>query len=275
VVDDVVVDGLRLSVESRGEGPAVVCVSGTGMPASTWELFGVSELVTRGFRVVTFDSRGVGGSDGPPGPYSVEMLAHDTARMIEELEIAPACIVGLSLGGSIAQHLAVSRPELVRAVVLWATVGRSPSFFRRLQAVEREVSRSGPLPLAWHTWQYLLVSLPFDVLQNDDDVVDGVAELLEAGIEWSGDGRAGQFAANVAWDTTDHRDLYPRITQPCLVFAHEHDLIFPPAAAREPVRAMPNGRLVEIPNLAHGQAMEAAPIVMEQVISFLEEAVVR
>jgi thioesterase CepJ len=273
MAEDVVVDGVRLSVNARGEGPAVLFISGTGMPAAAWELFGASELVDRGFRVVTFDNRGVGRSDGPPGPYSVEMMAADTARLVEELGIGPVSVVGLSLGGSIAQQLAVWRPDLVHAVVLWASVGRTPSFFRRLLAVERELSYSTPVPVSWHIWQYLLIALPFDVLQNDDVLVDEVAELLESAIEWSGDGRAGQFAADIAWDTSDHHGLYPRITQPCLVLSHEHDLIYPPAAAREAVRAMPNGRLVEIPRLAHGQALEAAPIVMRHVMSFLDEVV--
>ena len=271
MAEDVVVAGVRLSVDAQGEGPAVLLVSGTGMPASAWDLFGASALLDGGFRVITFDNRGVGRSDGPPGPYSVEMMATDTAMLIEALGIEPVCVVGLSLGGSIAQQLAASRPDLVQALVLWASVGRTPSFIRRLLEVERELSHSMAMPMSWHIWQYLLISLPFDALQNDDDLVDALAELLESAIEWSGDGRAGQFAADVAWDTAEHDDLYPRITQPCLVLSHEHDLIYPPAAAREAVRAIPNGRLVEIPDLAHGQALEAAPIVMSHVRSFLDE----
>ena len=275
MAEDVVVAGVRLSVDDQGEGPAVLLVSGTGMPGSAWDLFGAPALLDGGFRVITFDSRGVGRSDGPPGPYSVEMMSADTARLVEALGIGPVCVVGLSLGGSIAQHLAASRPELVQAVVLWASVGRTPSFFRRLLAVERELSLSTPIPASWHIWQYLLISLPFDMLQNDDALVDALAELLESAIEWSGDGRAGQFAADVEWDTAEHDDLYPRITQPCLVLSHEHDLIYPPAAAREAVRAMPSGRLIEIPGLAHGQALEAAPIVMRHVRAFLDEVVRR
>ena len=250
-------------------------ICGTGMPATTWDLFGVSALVDRGYRVVTFDNRGVGRSEGPPGPYSVEMMSDDTAQLVEALAIGPVSVVGLSLGGSIAQQLAASRPDLVEAVVLWASVGRTPSFFRRLLEVERELSQAAPVPASWHVWQYLLISLPFDALQNDDVTVDQVAELLQSAIEWSGDGRAGQFAADVAWDTSEHHDLYPRITRPCLVLAHEHDLIYPPAAARAALRAMPDARLVEIPGLAHGQAVDAAPIVMGHVLSFLDEVAAR
>jgi thioesterase CepJ len=264
----VVVDGVQLSFETAAEGRPVLLISGTGMSGGAWELLGASQLRAAGFQVTTFDSRGVGRSDGPPGPYSVEAMAKDTAGLITALDVGPVFVVGLSLGGSIAQVLAATRPDLVHAVVLWAAAGRSPAFFRRLQDVERELAESMPLPESWHLWQYLLISLPFDVLQNEDTVVEDVAELLRRGVEWSGDGRAGQFAADVAWDTADHRELYPRIGCPCLVVAHEYDLIYPPRAGRQAAEAMPRARFIEVPGVAHGQAVDAAPIVMPEVIAF-------
>jgi thioesterase CepJ len=196
-------------------------------------------------------------------------MAADTAGLIEQLQLGPTTVIGLSLGGSIAQHLAATRPELVQALVLWAATGESPSFFRRLLSVEREIGASMPVPESWHLWQYLLISLPFGVLQTDDAMVDQVADLLGTSIEWSGDGRNGQFAADVAWDDADHSELYPRIACPCLVIAHEHDIIYPPHAARVAVDSMPLARFVELRGLAHGQALEAAPAVTREVLTFL------
>jgi thioesterase CepJ len=264
-----VVGGVRLWFEDVGQGPPVVLISGTGMSGRTWELLGAPALREAGYRVVTFDSRGVGHSEGPPAPYSVEEMAADTAGLIEQLQLGPTTVIGLSLGGSIAQHLAATRPELVQALVLWAATGESPSFFRRLLSVEREIGASMPVPESWHLWQYLLISLPFGVLQTDDAMVDQVADLLGTSIEWSGDGRNGQFAADVAWDDADHSELYPRIACPCLVIAHEHDIIYPPHAARVAVDSMPRARFVELRGLAHGQALEAAPAVTREVLTFL------
>ena len=79
------------------------------------------------------------------------------------------------------------------------------------------------------------------------------------------------FAADVAWDCADHSDLYPRIGCPCLVIAHEHDVIYPPAAARRAADAMPASRFVEIPGLAHGQALEASPVVVREAVAFFTE----
>jgi pimeloyl-ACP methyl ester carboxylesterase len=267
----VVVDGLRLAVELSGTGPPVLLIAGTGMPRAAWELLGAQAMRDAGFQVISFDNRGVGGSDGPPGPYSVEAMAADVAGLITALEVGPVHVLGLSLGGSVAQYLTASRPDLVRAVVLWAATGRSPVFFRRLLAVESEIAEAMPLPASWHLWQYLLISLRFDVLQNDDTTVDAVAALLSEGVQWSGDGRAGQFAADVAWDSADHSDLYTRIRCPCLVVAHEYDLVYPPAAARRAADAMPAGRFVEIPGVAHGQALDASPVVLREAIAFFAE----
>jgi thioesterase CepJ len=267
----VVVDGLRLAYDVSGTGPPVLLIAGTGMPRAAWELLGAPALRDAGFQVISFDNRGVGGSDGPPGPYSVEAMVADAAGLITALDVGPVQVLGLSLGGSVAQYLAATRPDLVRAVVLWAAAGRSSVFFRRLLEVERELAEAMPLPASWHLWQYLLISLPFDVLQNDDDTVEAVASLLSEGLPWSGDGRAGQFAADVAWDTADHSDLYAHIRCPCLVVAHEHDLIYPPAAARRAADAMPASRFVEVPGVAHGQALDASPVVVREAVAFFTE----
>lgn len=263
----VVVNGVRLSYEIGGVGEPVVLVAGTGMPGNAWELLGAQELRRAGYEVLTFDQRGVGASDGPAGPYSVELLAEDVAGLLTRLGLEEVRLVGLSLGGCVAQLVAATQPDLVRSAVFWACVGRSPAFFRTLLDVEREIG-SDVVPASWHLWQTLLISLPFDRLQNDDDTVESIIELLRDGVIWSGDGRAGQFAADVAWDCADHSDLYSAFRCRCLVIAHEHDIIYPPHAARQAVAMMRNGTLREIPGLAHGQAVDAAPIVAPAICEF-------
>ena len=263
----VVVNGVRLAYDVAGSGEPVVLVAGTGMPGSAWELLCTADLCRAGFEVFTFDQRGVRASDGPDGPYSVTMLADDLAGLVEHLRLGPVRLVGLSLGGSVAQLLAATRPELVRSVVLWACVGRSPAFFRALLDVEKEMG-SDAVPASWHVWQTLLISLPFDRLQNDDALVESVTELLRDGVVWSGDGRAGQFAADVAWDLADHSDVYEAIECPCLVIAHEHDIIYPPRAARRAVSLIRDASLQEIPGCAHGQAIEASSIVAPAICDF-------
>jgi pimeloyl-ACP methyl ester carboxylesterase len=115
----------------------------------------------------------------------------------------------------------------------------------------------------------LLISLPFDVLQNDDATVDAVAELLDDPSLWSGDGRAGQLAADFAFTLDDRRPArWPSIGCPCLVVTHELDLMFPPRCGREAAAAMPRGEFVEIEGVAHGQVVEAATRVQAAMLEF-------
>ena len=265
---EAVLNGVRLSYEIAGDGDPVVLVAGTGMSGSGWELLGAPELRAAGYRTITFDNRGVGSSDGPPGPYSVADMAADTAALIEHLGYPRTRVIGISLGGSIAQELTRTRPDLVQATVLWAGAGRVPAFFRRLSAAALEIASVVALPASWHLVELLLISLPFETLQSDDDQVEAVAALVEASLAWSGDGCAGQLSANVEWDFVDHADLYRQINCPCLVIAHQLDLIFPPHAGRAAAAAMPRGSFLEIDNVTHGQALQAASTVLPAIIEF-------
>ena len=102
-------------------------ICGTGQPADLW-FAQVADLAAGGHRVVTFDNRGCGRSAAPPAPYQVADMAADAADLIEHLRLGPCDVIGYSLGGYIAQQLAVTRPGLVRRLVLLAGVGAAPAY---------------------------------------------------------------------------------------------------------------------------------------------------
>lgn len=109
------VNGVRLSYTLTGDsGPPLVLVHGSWADQSDWEML-VPPLAER-FRVLTYDRRGHSQSECPPGQGSVEEDAADLAALIEHLNLAPAHIVGLSLGGSIVLRLAARRPDLIRSL---------------------------------------------------------------------------------------------------------------------------------------------------------------
>lgn len=110
------VQGVKLFWRSFGSGPVVVLLHGLGSSTRDWE-YQVPPL-SRKFRVVACDMRGHGQSDRPPGPYSVELFARDAAALLEAERLAPARLVGISMGGMIGLELAISRPELVKALVM-------------------------------------------------------------------------------------------------------------------------------------------------------------
>jgi pimeloyl-ACP methyl ester carboxylesterase len=143
------VNGVRLSYTLTGDsGPPIVLVHGSWADQSDWELL-VSTLAEH-FRVLTYDRRGHSQSECPPGQGSVEEDAADLAALIEHLNLAPAHIVGLSLGGSIVLRLAARRPDLIRSLsvqepplldLLADDPGQEPEMRKVLDQVSAVVAR--------------------------------------------------------------------------------------------------------------------------------------
>ncbi|MGH8926797.1 MAG: alpha/beta fold hydrolase, partial [Acidimicrobiia bacterium] len=114
----------KLFVEQLGDKTAVAFIPGLGYAGWCWE--GQRELA-RDWRLVLIDNRGSGRSPKPDGPYSIATMTEDAAAVIVDHGLAPAHVVGHSLGGYLAMGLAVSRPELVRSVTLISTSPGGPS----------------------------------------------------------------------------------------------------------------------------------------------------
>jgi pimeloyl-ACP methyl ester carboxylesterase len=112
---------IRIASEERGAGFPVLLVMGLGYGRWAWEPL-VDPLAER-YRVIWYDNRGIGGSDVPEGPYTVEQLAGDALQVLDERGIERAHVVGTSLGGMVAQELALSHPERVEKLVLLCTTG--------------------------------------------------------------------------------------------------------------------------------------------------------
>ncbi len=111
-----------------GEGTPVVMVMGFTMSGSAWR-FQVPEL-SKKHRVVTFDNRGAGKSSQPAGPYSMAMLAEDTIALMDRLGIEQAHLVGVSMGGMVAQHVAIEHADRLLSLALIAT--HPGGFFMRI-----------------------------------------------------------------------------------------------------------------------------------------------
>ncbi|MFP5219586.1 MAG: alpha/beta fold hydrolase [Actinomycetes bacterium] len=115
-------DGAKIaySVDGPENGPAVLLVMGLAWPAAMW--FRVVPWLSDRYRVVRADNRGAGETGDVPGaPYTVETMAGDCLAVLDELGIASAHVVGISMGGLLAQEMAVASPDRVRSLCLMAT----------------------------------------------------------------------------------------------------------------------------------------------------------
>lgn len=119
------VNGFRLYYEIEGDGEPVVLIPGFAAGRETWVR--QTPSLSRNFRVITFDPRGVSESDKPEGPQSISLLADDLAHLLQGLGISRAHIVGASFGGFVAQEFALRYPFMTRKLVLCCTSFGGPN----------------------------------------------------------------------------------------------------------------------------------------------------
>ncbi len=112
--------GVELAYHVRGEGPPLVLLAGTGYAAATWPPTFVNEMASR-FTVITLDYRGVGRTPGTDGLYSTRLFAADVLALLRGLHTGPVDLLGHSMGGRVAQWVALDGPEFVRSLVLAAS----------------------------------------------------------------------------------------------------------------------------------------------------------
>ena len=117
---------MNIEWESQGDGPAVLLIQGLGY--GRWGWAPVVRGLAQRHRVLSFDNRGIGGSDKPEGPYTARLMADDALQVLDEARVERAHVVGASLGGMIAQELAVLAPERVDKLVLCCTALRADAF---------------------------------------------------------------------------------------------------------------------------------------------------
>lgn len=118
---------MKIAWERRGAGEPLLLVHGLGYARWGWEP--VLDGLARSFDVILFDNRGIGESDAPPGPYTAAELAADALQVLDEAGVARAHVLGTSLGGMVAQELALAHPERVDRLVLACTTPGGPESF--------------------------------------------------------------------------------------------------------------------------------------------------
>ncbi len=216
---------------------------------------------TKDFRVIRYDTRGHGLSEAPPPPYSVDDLARDVVGLLDALEIKEAAVCGLSLGGVIAQQLAIAYPDRVRALVLCDTgarIGTVASWEERIATVRAHGLRAlvAPSMERWFTQD-------FRRCQSDD--VRGYAAMV---LRTSADGYVGTCCALRDADLTQAASS---INKPTLVICGDQDIATPPEMARQLASVIPDARLLLIPEAAHISCVEQPEVMAKQMMQFFRE----
>ena len=116
------VNDINMYYEIRGDGEPLVLIAGLGTDLTIYEP--IIARLSKKYRVIAFDNRGVGRTDKPDIPYTIEMMADDTAGLLKAIGIKQAHVLGISMGGRIAMALTLQNPDLVKSLILASTYAR-------------------------------------------------------------------------------------------------------------------------------------------------------
>jgi 3-oxoadipate enol-lactonase len=255
---------VRLAYEVRGTGDPLLMIHGLGYDRFGWGL--LPDVLAEDFRVVLMDNRGVGESDAPEGPYSVQQLADDAIAVLDAEEIERTHLLGVSLGGYIAQELALARPERFDKLVLAST---APGGTRSHPMPARGLEAFGRFPtLGREEGLRLMVenSLGDRAVRERPDLVDEVFAYRLSNAPTL----AGWQAQAYAGATFDAFDRIAGITLPTLILQGTGDNVVDPRNADLLSEAIPGARAELFPDRGHLLVWEEARAIAETVKEFLQ-----
>jgi pimeloyl-ACP methyl ester carboxylesterase len=260
---------INLAYDDSGTGEAVVFIAGRGGAGRTWHLHQGPAFLAAGYRVITFDNRGVGATENADG-FTTQTMVSDTAALIESLGATPARIVAVSMGAFIAQELMVARPDLVSKAVLMATRGRLDRVREFFRTAENDFAASGvQLPVTYDAKIRLLESFSPKTLSNDE----AVAEWIGMFTVWPVKLTPGVIRQGDIAPLTNRLPAYRSITAPVLVIGFADDVVTPPHLGREVADAIPNGQYLQLADTGHLGFLERPEAVNAAILQFFADVV--
>src|SRR4051794_25753250 len=232
------VNGLRVRLRQDGPAgaPPLLLLHSLGTSLHVWDP--VVPALSAAFRVIRPDNRGHGGTTVMPGPYSIEQLGADALGVLQALGIERAHVVGLSIGGLIAQELANQAPDRLLSLVLMDTALKIPpaNLWHERAAVVREKGMQAILEQVVVRWV------------TPEAPPHAAAPLRALLLATSPEGYAASAEAIAAADLSEQSR---RITAPTLVIVGDGDQATPVSSAEALRDAIPGARLEVIPGAAH------------------------
>ncbi len=261
------VNDIQMFYEVHGEGFPLIMIMGLTGNTNWWDPRWIQTLSEK-FKIIAFDNRGAGRTDISDREYSIKLFADDTAGLMDALGVPRADVLGISMGGMIAQELILNYTEKVKKVVLCSThCGGAKS----VQASEEVLGtltadRSG---VSVEEVARMTIPLFFteDFLRNTPGVEELVIEQISKN-PISNEAFMRQMSAIMQFDTYDRLS---QIKTPTLILHGKQDILIPPENGSILEKAIPGARLVSFENSAHG-LLEETEEVLGTILEFLAES---
>lgn len=259
------VNGIKIYYEEQGKGEPLLLINGLAFPMDLW--FAQIRELSRDFRVIALDNRGIGRSDMPDEEYSIAMMAADAVGLLKALGIEKSSVVGLSMGGFISQEIALSYPERVNRLILVATgMGGARSAELSKPFWEKTAAAiEGKKPEQAYRIDITLMSAPGFVERNPDIVDQAVALRMKN--PQPAYAFLRQFVAASVYDINSKAH---NISHPTLIILAEDDPIFPIALADDYRKALPEAKMIIYENCGHAVILEKAERLNVDIRDFLK-----
>jgi pimeloyl-ACP methyl ester carboxylesterase len=254
--------GVRIWWEEMGVGEPVLAIMGLSFPLEMWHR--TAPKLARKHRVILFDNRGVGRSDVPPGPYLIRRMASDARAVLDAAGAPSAVVMGASMGGMIAQELALCHPERIRALILGCTwCGGIRAVRPSLGSFPRLAGYASMTPE-----QKMRAIVP--MLYTDETPPERIDEDIAMRLRGlpSTRGYYSQLVGTLLWSSWGR---LPRIQAPVKIMHGERDRLIPVANAHLLASRISNSRLTVIPDAGHVFTTDQPEFSNREALAFLEE----
>jgi len=253
----------KIFYQIRGEGEPLILLMGFGADGNVWEKHVVE--YEKHFKCILIDNRGVGKSDQPNGSYSTKMMANDTVAVMNHAGIQNARVAGISMGGAIAQELALNYPDKVRCLALVSTWPKfnnyATSVYENLKKL-RITSKPEEFMELLQLWIY---APPF-YDKGWSDLKDGQTAAVLNPNPQSREGFEGQLDACIRHDSESRLS---EIKVPTLITVGDMDIFTPPAFSQVLHDGIKNSKYVSFPKGGHVHHWEDLPRFNQITTEFL------
>jgi 3-oxoadipate enol-lactonase len=264
IIANVSVNGIRLHYDIEGEGPPLLLITGLGGHSGVWAT--VKPLLVTRFKLITFDNRGTGRSDVPPGPYSIDQMADDVAGLLRHLNLGPIDVVGWSLGGSVLQSLLIRHGALLKRAVILSGFPSYTGIQDHWLDCMLALSTSG-LPALTRAINSMAWGFTARFLY-DHNALEAGARMVAEMDQWPTT-PAGLAAQAQGLRIYDSRPDLPKVKTPTLVLVGAEDVLTPPSQSVEMAELIPTAHLQILPRGGHGMILEYTQDTVGAITKFL------